>query len=71
MPNFAICQVFYERKECAKIFLMRVLKIKDEKRAKRLEERLLRKGYVVAVADREEEVKKNWAKRADVVIVVK
>jgi hypothetical protein len=56
---------------CAKIFFMRVLKIKDKKRAKRLEERLLRKGYVVAVADREEEVKKNWARKADIVIVVK
>jgi response regulator RpfG family c-di-GMP phosphodiesterase len=50
---------------------MRVLKIKDEKRAKKLSERLLRKGYVVAVADREEDVKKDLVKKADVVIVVK
>jgi 5,10-methylene-tetrahydrofolate dehydrogenase/methenyl tetrahydrofolate cyclohydrolase len=50
---------------------MRVLKVKGEKRAKKLSERLLRKGYIVAVADREEEVKKNWARKADIVIVVK
>ncbi len=50
---------------------MRVLKIKDADRVKKLSERLLRKGYIVAVADREEEVKKPLAKKADVVIVVK
>jgi len=50
---------------------MRVLKIKDEKKARRLSERLLKKGYVVAIADREEEVKRELAKKADVVIVVK
>ncbi len=50
---------------------MRVLRIKGEERAKKLSERLLRKGYIVAVADREEEAKKPLAKRADVVIVVK
>jgi DNA-binding response OmpR family regulator len=50
---------------------MRVLRIKDEKRARRLSERLLRKGYVVAVADREEEVRKPLAKKADIVLVVK
>jgi DNA-binding response OmpR family regulator len=50
---------------------MRVLRIKDEKRARRLSERLLKKGYIVAVADREEEVKKALAKKADVVIIVK
>jgi uncharacterized protein YbjT (DUF2867 family) len=50
---------------------MKVLKIKDKERAKRLSERLLKKGYVVAVANREEEVKKDLAKKADVVIVVK
>ncbi|MFZ8786780.1 hypothetical protein [Thermocrinis sp.] len=50
---------------------MRVLKVKDEKRAKKLSERLLKKGYIVAVADREEEVKKELAKKADVVIVVR
>jgi len=50
---------------------MRVLKVKDEKRAKKLSERLLKKGYIVAVADREEEVKKPLAKKADVVIVVR
>jgi DNA-binding response OmpR family regulator len=50
---------------------MRVLKVKDEKRARKLSERLLKKGYIVAVADREEDVKKTLAKKADVVIVVK
>jgi len=50
---------------------MRVLRIKDEKRVRKLSERLLRKGYVVAVADREEDAKKTLAKRADVVIIVK
>jgi len=50
---------------------MRVLKIKDEKRVRKLSERLLRKGYVVAVADREEEVKKPMAKKADIVLLVK
>jgi DNA-binding response OmpR family regulator len=50
---------------------MRVLRIKDEKRARKLSERLLKKGYVVAVADREEEVKKPLVKKADIVLVVK
>jgi len=50
---------------------MRVLRIKDEKRARKLSEKLLRKGYVVAVADRGEEVKKPLAKKADIVLVVK
>jgi RNase P/RNase MRP subunit p30 len=56
---------------CAKIFPMRVLKIKDEKRVRKLSERLLRKGYVLAVVDREEDVKKALVKKADVVIIVK
>jgi 5,10-methylene-tetrahydrofolate dehydrogenase/methenyl tetrahydrofolate cyclohydrolase len=50
---------------------MRVLKVKGEKRAKKLSERLLKKGYIVAIADSEEDVKKPLAKKADVVIVVK
>jgi hypothetical protein len=50
---------------------MRVLKIRDAKRAKKLSDRLLKKGYIVAVADREEEVKKPLVKKADVVIIVK
>jgi RNase P/RNase MRP subunit p30 len=54
-----------------KIFPMRVLRIKDEKRAKKLSERFLKKGYIVAVVDREEEVKKELAKKADIVFVVK
>lgn len=70
MLNFTVCQVFVRRFH-AKIFPMKVLKIKDKERAKRLSERLLKKGYVVAVADREEEVRKDLARKADVVIVVK
>jgi hypothetical protein len=50
---------------------MRVLKIKGEERAKKLSQRLLRKGYVLAVVDREEEVKKELVKKADIVLVVK
>jgi hypothetical protein len=50
---------------------MRVLRIKDEKLAKRLSERFLRKGYIVAVADREEEVRKPLVKKADIVLLVK
>jgi hypothetical protein len=50
---------------------MRVLKIKDKGKAKRLSERLLRKGYIVAVADREEDVKRELAKKADIVLVVR
>jgi hypothetical protein len=49
---------------------MRVLRIKDEKRVKKLSERLLKKGYVVAVVDREEELKKPLVKKADVVLLV-
>jgi len=49
---------------------MRVLKVKDEKVARRLSQRLLKKGYVLAVVDREEDVKKSLVKKADVVIVV-
>jgi len=82
-PNVAICQVLPYNVECrvrksilptfslAKILSMRVLKIKDEKKANKLSERLLRKGYVVALVDREEDVKKPFVKKADVVIVVK
>jgi hypothetical protein len=55
----------------AKIFPMKVLKVKNEKRARRLSDLLLRKGYVIAVVDREEEVKKELAKKADIVLVVK
>jgi DNA-binding response OmpR family regulator len=50
---------------------MRVLKVKDEKRVRKLSDLLLKKGYIVAVADREEEVKKPLAKKADIVLVVK
>lgn len=57
--------------EFIKIFPMRVLRIKDEKLAKRLSERFLRKGYIVAVADREEEVRKPLVKKADIVLLVK
>ncbi len=50
---------------------MRVFKVKDERVARRLSQRLLKKGYVVAVVDMEEELKKSFVKKADVVIVVK
>ena len=82
--KFAVCQVLSYNMECkvrksalptsfsrAKILSMRVLKIKDEKKANKLSERLLRKGYVIAVVDREEDVKKELANKADVVIIVK
>jgi len=49
---------------------MRVLKVKDEKVARRLSQRLLKKGYVLAVVDRGEDVKKSLVKKVDVVIVV-
>jgi D-arabinose 5-phosphate isomerase GutQ len=50
---------------------MRVMKVKDERVARRLSQRLLKKGYVVAVVGREDEVKKPFVRKADVVIVVK
>lgn len=49
---------------------MRVLSVKDRKVAKRLTERLIKKGLVVAEAEREEDLKKELSKKADVVIVV-
>lgn len=49
---------------------MRVLNVKDRKVAKRLTERLIKKGLVVAEAEREEDLKKELSKKADVVIVV-
>jgi len=50
---------------------MKVLRIKDKKKAEKLSDLLLKKGYVLAVVEREEEVKKPLAKKADIVIVVK
>jgi hypothetical protein len=49
---------------------MKVLKIRDKEMAKKLCDRLLRKGYVVAMVDREEEVKKGLVKKANIVLVV-
>jgi 5,10-methylene-tetrahydrofolate dehydrogenase/methenyl tetrahydrofolate cyclohydrolase len=50
---------------------MRVLKVKNEMEARRLSQRLLKKGYVIAVVEKEEEAKKDLVKKADVVIVVR
>ncbi len=49
---------------------MKVLKVKDEKVAKRLTYRLLKKGLVVAQAEREEDLNRDFSKKADVVIVL-
>jgi|GEM_PF-1171489 hypothetical protein len=49
---------------------MKVLKVKDKKVAKRLTDRLLKKGMVVAQTEREEDIKKDFSKKADVVIVL-
>ncbi|MFN3599079.1 MAG: hypothetical protein ACK4VK_05010 [Aquificaceae bacterium] len=49
---------------------MKVLKVKDKKVAKRLTYRLLKKGLVVAQAEREEDLNKDFSKKADVAIVL-
>lgn len=49
---------------------MRVLSVKDKKVAKRLTDRLLKKGLVVAQAEKEEDLKKDLSKKADVVILL-
>ncbi|MFN4319590.1 MAG: hypothetical protein ACK4FY_03790 [Aquificaceae bacterium] len=49
---------------------MKVLKVKDKKVAKRLTDRLLKKGMIVAQAEREEDIKKELSKKVDVVIVL-
>jgi hypothetical protein len=50
---------------------MKVLRIKDKRKAEKLSDRLLKKGYVLAMVEREEEVKKELVKKADIVLVVK
>lgn len=49
---------------------MKVLSVKDRRVAKKLTERLLRKGLVVAQAEGEEDLKKDFPRKADVVIVL-
>ncbi|WP_173833552.1 hypothetical protein [Pampinifervens florentissimum] len=48
---------------------MKVLSVKDKKVARRLTDRLLKKGLVVAQAEKEEDLKKDLSKKADVVIL--
>ena len=40
---------------------MKVLKVKDKKVAKRLTDRLLKKGMVVAQTERDEDIKKDFS----------
>ena len=49
---------------------MKVLKVKDKRIAQRLTERLIRKGKVVALVERQEDTEKVKG-RAHVVVVVK
>lgn len=49
---------------------MKVLKVKDRRVAKRLTDRLLRKGLIVAQAEREEDLRKGFSKKAHVVLLV-
>ncbi len=49
---------------------MKVLSVKDKKVARRLTDRLLKKGLVVAQAEKEEDLKKDMPKKADVVILL-
>ena len=49
---------------------MKVLKVKDRRVAKRLTDRLLKKGLIVAQAEREEDIKKNFSRKAHVVLLV-
>ncbi len=49
---------------------MKVLNVKDKRVAKRLTDRLLKKGLVVAQAEREEDLKKDLPRKVDVVIVL-
>lgn len=49
---------------------MKVLSVKDRKVAKRLADRLIKKGLVVAQAEKEEDLKKEFPKKADVLIVL-
>ena len=49
---------------------MKVLSVKDKKVARRLTDRLLKKGLVVAQVEKEEDLKKYLSKKADVVILL-
>ncbi|MEJ7553114.1 MAG: hypothetical protein WKI49_06305 [Aquificaceae bacterium] len=49
---------------------MKVLSVKDKKVARRLTDRLLKKGLVVAQVEKEEDLKKDLSKKADVVILL-
>ena len=71
LSYIASCRIRNIAKKSVKIFPMKVLKVRDEKRAKKLCDRLLRRGYVVAMVDREEEVKKGLVKKANIVLVVR
>lgn len=50
---------------------MKVLKVNDKRVAKRLCLRLLRKGMVVAEVHKEDDLKKDFVKKANVVLFVK
>ncbi|MFN7065572.1 MAG: hypothetical protein ACK4OF_05445 [Aquificaceae bacterium] len=49
---------------------MKVLKVKDKSVARRLTERLLKRGLVVAQTEKEEDLRKDFPKKAHVVIMV-
>ncbi len=49
---------------------MKVLSVKDKKVARSLTDRLLKKGLVVAQVEKEEDLKKDLSKKADVVILL-
>jgi hypothetical protein len=50
---------------------MKVLKVNDKRVAKKLRLRLLRRGIVVAEVNREDDLKKDFVKKAHVVLFVK
>ncbi|MCX8075797.1 MAG: hypothetical protein N3C57_02075 [Aquificaceae bacterium] len=49
---------------------MKVLKVKDKHVAKKLTDRLLKKGLVVAQVEKGEDLTKTLPKKADVVIIL-
>lgn len=50
---------------------MKVLKVNDRKVAEKLRMRLLRKGMVVAEVYKEDDLKKDFVKKANIVLFVK
>jgi len=52
------------------VYTMKVLKVNDKRVAKRLRLRLLRRGIVVAEVNREDDLKKDFVKKAHVVLFV-